>query len=498
MSDPASMPDSRPDRSNQPAEVQLVNIETTTNEEIESDILLPVVFSPDNLFCRFELEPKGFLSPNSSISIGVKPNSAVERAFFPKGVGVYSLIKRAVLKTSSGRAINDTDEVSHQLALTSMYSSLQGNKNREQFSTGRGLCYEMNYPNGGFTSAESYGLSNGKEYSPTGLTCNNFEVVSKSRPDLYPTFQLNLHELFPFLRAGQRIPLYMLGNDRLQIELFFQPLKEARMSVSKADQTSSATREFVIDTNSVQMIADHVYIPGGMEDWAEKHKEIQYGFTQMVSSRHVINTTNAVSNKRNVGGAGRLVKRVFTGVSCDIQKQTTADPPVLTPIVGADQLLNKYEAVGNLRDEDKHGKITTNVFMNEHKLFPQDVTNMARHYHNLRDATGRIIYTTRGVYCDEGGISTDTVQQGLIAPKGVASLHYEGRGQSDNLAGKQNFLGFRLNTGERVGTKGIELTADFENLRHTAGEIATYTQYSMIEVIKSAVLIDGQLEVVYA
>ncbi len=491
MSDPASMPDSRPDRSNQPAEVQLVNIETTTNEEIESDILLPVVFSPDNLFCRFELEPKGFLSPNSSISIGVKPNSAVERAFFPKGVGVYSLIKRAVLKTSSGRVINDTDEVSHQLALTSMYSSLQGNKNREQFSTGRGLCYEMNYPNGGFTSAESYGLSNGKEYSPTGLTCNNFEVVSKSRPDLYPTFQLNLHELFPFLRAGQRIPLYMLGNDRLQIELFFQPLKEARMSVSKADQTSSATREFVIDTNSVQMIADHVYIPGGMEDWAEKHKEIQYGYTQMVSSRHTLDTTSAVNNKRNVGGAGRLVRKVFTGVSCDLQKAGT-------PFIGCDALLNKYEAVGNLRDEDKHGVITSNVFINEHKLFPQDITNTARHYHNLRDASGRIIYTTRALYADEGGISTDTAQQSLLAPKADAGLHYEGRGQSDNLAGKQNFLGYRINTGERVGTKGIELTADFSNLRHLAGEVGSFTQYSMIEVIKSAVLINGQLEVVYA
>ena len=313
MSAPADMPDTRPTRDNQPSEVQLVNIATTTNEEIESDVLLPVVFSSDNLFCRFELEPKGFLSPDSSISIGVKPNSAVSRAFFPKGVGVYSLIKRAVLKTSSGRVINDTDEVAHQLAMTSMYGSLQGNKNREQFSTGRGLCYEMNYPNGGFTSAESYGLSNGKEYSPTGLTCNNFEVVSKDRLGLSPTFQINLHELFPFLRAGQRIPLYMLGNDRLQIELFFNSTLDARMSVSKADQTGSGTRSFLIDQNEVQMIADHIYIPGGMEDWAEKHQEIQYGFTQMVSSRHVINTTSAVNNKRNVGGAGRLVKRVFAG-----------------------------------------------------------------------------------------------------------------------------------------------------------------------------------------
>ena len=498
MSDPMPMPDSRPTRDNQPSEVQLVNIATTTNEEIESDVLMPVVFTSDNLFCRFELEPKGFLSPDSSISIGVKPNSAVGRAFFPKGVGVYSLIKRAVLKTSSGRVINDTDEVAHQLAMTSMYSSLQGNKDREQFSTGRGLCYEMNYPNGGFTSAESYGLSNGKEYSSTGLRCNNFEVVSKDRAGLYPTFQINLHELFPFLRAGQRIPLYMLGNDRLQIELFFNPVTDARMSVSESDKTGSSTREFLIDQNSVQMIADHIYIPGGMEDWADSHKEIQYGYTQMVSSRHTLTTTSAVNNKRNVGGAGRLVTRVFTGVSCDITDNDDKTAGVPNPVLGADHLLNKYEAIGNLRDEDKHGVITTNVFMNERKLFPQDVTNMARHYHNLRDATGRIIYTTRAVYCDQGGISTDTAQQGLIAPKGTASLHYEGRGQSDNLSGKQNFLGFRVNTGERVGTKGVELTADFADLRSVATKVGTYTQYSMIEVVKSAVLMDGQLEVVYA
>lgn len=496
MSDPSVMPDVRPTRENQPAEVQLVNIATTTNEEVESDVLLPVVFSSDNLFCRFELEPKGFLSPDSSISIGVKPNSAVERAFFPRGVGIYSLIKRAVLKTSSGRVINDTDEVGHQLSLTSMYSSLQGNKNRELFSTGRGLCYEFNYNNGGFTSAESYGLSNGKEYSPTGLTCNNFEVVSKSRPDLYPTFQINLHELFPFLRAGQRIPLYMLGNDRLQIELFFSPVLEERMSLSEGDKASATTASFLIDTNSVQMIADHVYIPGGMEDWAEKHKEIQYGFTQMITSRHVIDTTSSKNNKRNVGGAGRLVKRVFSGVvatGSDLQADGSS-----SAVPFANALMNKYEAVCNLRDEDKHPLQTTNLFINEHKLFPQDITNTARQYHNLRDATGRILYTTRAVYADEGGITRDTANQSLLAPSASAPLHYEGRGQSDNLAGKQKWIGFRVNTGERIGSKGIELTNNFEDLRQTAGEDAQYLQYSIIEVIKSAVLTNGQLEVVYA
>ena len=63
---------------NDPESVQLVNFKTTTNEYVESDVLNPVVFSSDNLFCRFELEPKGFLSPDSAISIGLTPNVGVD------------------------------------------------------------------------------------------------------------------------------------------------------------------------------------------------------------------------------------------------------------------------------------------------------------------------------------------------------------------------------------------------------------------------------------
>ena len=487
--------------SNDPESVQLVNFKTTTNEYVESDVLNPVVFSSDNLFCRFELEPKGFLSPDSAISIGLTPNAGVTRAVFPKGVGVYSLIQRAVLKTSSGRVINDTDDVGSQMGLWSMFHSAESNKDREQFTTGRGLSYGLTYSSNG-QSATSYGLDNGKEYGSTGLRANNFEVISKDRMLLSPTFTLNLHELFPFLRAKQRIPLYMLGGgDRIQIELHFSPTIDARVTLSDDDKAQTQA-PFLIDQNQVQMISDHIFIPGGMEEWADDHKEIDYGYSEYLSSRHTVNTTTATNNKRNVGAAGRLALRVYTGVTCDIVD--TAAPTVR--VAGDLKILNKYNALTNLRAEDKHPTTSANLFYNERFLYPQDVVNDARLFHNLKDTAQKIPYTTRAIYSDEGGIS-HLAGEGVVNPDATASLHYEGMGQSSNLCGHQFYQGFRLNRGERVGTKGIEVQVNYGDLRITAdtavppavpNNIAQYTQHSVIEVLKRASLINGQLEVSYA
>tara|TARA_R110002126_G_scaffold116662_5_gene256165 strand:- start:5018 stop:6463 length:1446 start_codon:yes stop_codon:yes gene_type:complete len=479
--------------SNQMVEsVSLVNYDTTTNEYVESDVLNPVVFSSDNKFCRFELEPKGFLSPDSTISIGVKPNSAVSRAVFPKGIGVYSLIQRAVLKTSSGRVINDTDQVGKQMSLWSMFHNAEGNKDREQFTTGRGLSYGLNYGTNG-QSATSYGLANGKEYNDvSGLTANNFEVISKDRTALSPTFQIHLHEIFPFLKAGQRIPLYMLGGgDRIQIELHFSAVKDARVVLSDDDKAQTGA-DFLIDQNSVQMISDHIFIPGGMDKWADDHPVIQYGFTEWLMSRHTITTTTATNNLRNVGGAGRLALRVFTGATCDIPDTTDTT----TRVAGDLTILNKYNALTCLRDEDKHPAITTNLFYNERYLYPQNVDNNARHFHNLKDGASKIPYTTRAIYSDEGGIS-QAVGEGVVNPDATAGLHYEGMGQAGNLCGHQFWLGFRLNRGERVGTKGIEIQVNYADLRDEAGKVAQYTQDTIVEVVKQAVLNKGQLDVMY-
>ena len=54
-------------KDNRPDIMRLKPMEYIGGQVIESDVLRPVVFSSDNRFCRFELEPKGHLSSSSSI-----------------------------------------------------------------------------------------------------------------------------------------------------------------------------------------------------------------------------------------------------------------------------------------------------------------------------------------------------------------------------------------------------------------------------------------------
>jgi len=149
-------------------------------------------------------------------------------------------------------------------------------------------------------------------------------------------------------------------------------------------------------------------------------------------------------------------------------------------------LLNKYNAFAPSRTDDVNGVLTTNLFYNERFLYPQNVTNPAREFHNLQDAEQKIPYTTRDIYSNEGS--------GLVtASSGGNAGHFEGRTQNVNLEGHLFWQGYRLNRGERVGSKGIELTMNNNTLAD-----GTYTQVAYIEVLRYATLNDGHLEVFFA
>ena len=300
-----------------------------------------------------------------------------------------------------------------------MWLSNDINKQREQYSTGRILNYNFLTDSKG-NKATSYALDNGREYfsgtAGTGLHAHNFQVISNARTDLSPTFVVNLAELFPFLKARNRIPLFMLGNDRLQIELFFSSTTDARVCLSSGDDADTG-KPFLINQNEVQLIADHIFIPGGMDAWREAHKDEDYGYTEMVVSKHQITTTTATNNRRNIGGAGRQALRVYAGVVCDV---TDKDDVVANKVKGDLSILNKYVSESNMRNEDIHVELTSNLFYNERFLFPQSITNSARQYHNLKDASSKIVYCTRSTYADEGGIDSGVAVNDALFPVNTA------------------------------------------------------------------------------
>lgn len=474
----------------------------STGQQIDSDVLRPVVFTSDNLFARFELEPKGHLSPTSSISFSLVPNSNVERAFYPPNVGVHSLIKRAVLRTSSGRVISDMDEFSHFSSLRSMMKSNDLQTQREQYLSGRDMDYEPVYTDEGLT-AQRYGLSNGREYTTvgildadegasqgkaqqSGLCHHNFQYITTQdgRTNLSPSYSISLHELFPFLASNNHLPLFMFESDRIQIELYFSPVTNDRVSLCKKDDANT-NNNFVIDQNSVELISDHIFYPLQSLEQMKKDEPTDYPYFDYILSRQTITANNgdatkdtAKTNVRNVGGAGMIVTRLFG-----------AYVPTGNQELG---ILNKYEALAMKPTAKQSGELESNVFYNERFLYPLNLKNNSRQFFNLTNSNKRHYHTPREVYSASGeGIVLDT----------DASRKYEGRGQTAGLKGKQFWQGFRMNLGERVGSKGIEVTMNARGKDGTGEGLddGSYTQFVYLEVARKLEMnpTNGQIDVMY-
>ncbi len=493
-----------PDTSSQPSIIQLESLPVDTSQEIESDVLRPVVFSSNNLFARFELEPKGFLSAGSTIALSLTPPAGITRGFFPPNIGVSSLIQRAVLKTSSGRVLSDMEEFSHFQSLKSLSLPSDTQTQRHQYSDGRCMDFGMTYDiTDGDQSQKSdskyYGLQNGKEYTKTpgggwtstgasaeGLTHHNFQVIAgdADRKDLSPSYSIPLYELFPFLKSGNHLPLFAMGNDRVQIELTFAQTTNRRISLNKAGD-GEADVPVLIDQNSLELISDHIFYPGRMESMMEDYKNHNFAYNDFILSRQIITSAgddsdNSMSNVRQVGGAGRVVLRAFAGY---VPVETGSNK-------SEKELLNNYKALSMNKTGKAVGKLESNLFYNERFLYPQIVSNSARQFHQLRDAEQKQMYVPREVYSSGGE---------ALAPDATASLKYEGRGQTNNLAGHLFWQGWRLNRGERVGTKGIDLHM---NALDTAGTgqgltTGTYTQYCYLEVSRNATIRNGQVDVFF-
>lgn len=490
-----------PDTSSQPSLIQLEVMKVDSNQEIESDVLRPVVFSSDNSFARFELEPKGFLSAGSTIALSVVPPAGITRGYFPPNIGVSSLIQRAVLRTSTGRILSDMEEFNNFQSLRSLSLPSDTQSQRHQYSDGRCMDFGMVYDETSATQAQKsdakyYGLQNGKEYTADpgggwakagsqrpGLTHHNFQVIAPDadRKDLSPSYSIPLYELFPFLGAGNHLPLFAMGSDRVQIELYFSPTTQRRVSLDKTGDGESG-KEFLIDQNSLELISDHIFYPGRMDSMMEAYKRTSFAYNDFVLSRQTITsaadaTDNSMSNVRQVGGAGRIVLKAFAGY---VPNNTEPDKSIM----------NIYQARAMDKTGNAVGKLETNLFYNERFLYPQIVSNSARQFHQLRDADEKQMYVPREVYSGGGT---------ALAANGTDRLEYEGRGQTGGFGGQLFWQGFRLNKGERVGSKGIELTMNALDTAGTGQGLATgtYTQYCYLEVSRNALIDNGQIEVFF-
>jgi hypothetical protein len=473
--------------SNIPDLLRVGTIPDNTAIDVETDILDSVVFNQS--FCRFQLQNKGILHSNSKITLSASQSSASGvRSFFPVGVGIHALIDRAVLKVGT-KTICEVEDYGHFAAYQSLFISGEHNKEREQYTTARLMNHETFYDNPTTVGAvvnDSASMSGAQQVDAVvkgvcaGRDLDQFaqrsDYASPSEPgSIYvapfqtigynPQFQVNLSDLFPFLKTSQ-LPLYMM-KEPVSLELFWVT------NLKRYCKNSGASQSYAVNMvqTRCQMVADYIYYPQElMTQYAQQNQSLQFAYVDYRLAKRTIDATSGRNLILNIGGAGRICNKVVQSLSKD-------------SILG-ESVLNNFQSKGpnaSLTAEDVasfNGSLTYNLRYNDHFLFPVDVVNNARHFHNIVQTEGKVPFITRQEYSGEGLVLGGEIEE------------YTQTGQFTNSF---FYLANRLNRNERINSRGIEAYIDYNTL--PAGN---HTLRLYIELVRMASLNNGMLDIQYA
>jgi hypothetical protein len=433
----------------------------------DTDVLDPVVVN-DN-FCRFVIPNKGFLHSFSKITLQLNTNGLNDLAIFPINVGVHSLIDRCALKIGT-TTIAEVADFGHYMAYKSLFIDNQVNREREAYLTGRQLAFDWVYWN-------SSGAQSDVNASFYQISTRRNPIIAKGgdgdnsdfQPDPVlqnenaPIFSVSVADLFEFLKFNQ-LPLYMI-DQQVSIELHFKAASSLGRMVPERNEGSGGI--FTINTANVKFVSDHIYYDGDiMENYRSQNPEMNWTYVDYQLNKRSFTDTQLQSKQVfNVGGAGRLVNKVFSS---------------LEHIFAASdlRLTNQYCSVAPILQLANNGVVTTNLRYNDNYLFPIDRTNPALHFHALLDAEQNVPHVTREMYSNErgaGGLDEEST-----------FLQYQSSSETQGLAARFMWLGYRLNRNERVSSRGIELEVQYQDLA-----VGNYTHRTYLELVKSATLRNG-------
>jgi hypothetical protein len=481
-------PEDSPAPANVPEIVRIGAIPSNLMMDVDSDILEPVVSSQS--FMRYVLDNKGLLHSNSKLVFSMKHETQGEY-FFPLGVGVMALIERATLKVGT-KTINSIDDWNAYQSYRSTFVSCENMKNRELVTTGRALAYDFEYnqtSDGNALKRRSTTTSNThadkvmldigryQEIRHTNTPVDGKPVITMNTRDCKlpdymllnasggpPEFQINLSDLFPFLKMNQ-LPLYMM-KEQVSIELRLTPHKtDGRMCCR---QTTTANGDIEIDQTKSKLIADYIFYPTDvMEAYARQNQNMSFTYMDYFLSKQSFSSTFGTDTKqiRNIGGAGKIITKLIVGVS----------PLFSTDVNKEVSLLNNYNAVSCSGTGKSSGSLVSNVKYNGEFLYPIDRVNNALHFHDVSQAEGSLPFITRSEYCSE--LADD-----------ITESTFEGHVQATQLTSKFFRQAYRLNRHTRINTRGIELFHTYQSL-----DTGDFTQRCWVESVKMANLSNGIL-----
>ncbi len=513
-------------------------IPTDTSMDVLTDILDPVV--QNDTFIRFAFQNKGILHSMSKIKFGF--TNANQNSCLPINVGLYALIQRVRL-TIGAKTVCEIDDFNQFMAYKGLFVSQEAYKEREQYLTSRIMAYGFEYkdntvdpaanfqfgwagsnPNNATvsdgvmapanTEAEAINIDNGwcplltsQQHScDTGgveqfmnkdatqgaaegdghpiYKAGYWTNLKKSVARAVPDFQVSIADLCPFLRT-QQLPLYMM-DELVQLEIFTSAQNERLYCPGHDDGVA------VINPTETQLIADYIYYPQEMMvAYANANRNLTFTYVDYRLSKYSVAGNNAqiptTQLIRNVGGAGRIITRVFMGVQDRtpglraMNGQYRADAPERDYSNGATSVANV------------NGTATLNLKYNDTFLYPVDVDNSARHFHNTASTEGLTPYTTREVYSAEGESLSGGSLQVASATKsftGPPGAHID-----TDLSGTAFFVGWRLGDNQRINSRGIELYMTWSN---SVASASGYLQRVWLETIKQLTLENGRVSIQFA
>lgn len=458
-----------------------------TQMDVETDILEPVVFNEH--FTRFRLQNKGILHSNSKLTFSVDvATHTAGVCSFPLNVGVHALIDRCVLKAGN-KTICETSDFAHYASYQSTFINPQHNKQREALTTGRMMCRKWDYTTDSDVSAEKYTLDFGNEINKRGLTAGAFTndlprfcVMergggdSKNGDKTSPVFQIAINDLFPFLKMNQ-LPLYMFKED-IDLELHYTPAH--KRGTTKTDHTTN----FKIDQSDVSMIADYIYYPQEMMDaYANANSEMSFTYVDYRLNKRTITAVKDTSQSviQNVGGAGRVVNKLFYSLSAD-KAAGAAELLPFNVYVSQGVEVDRANVTASARGV---GTLSHNIRYNDNYLYPIDIDNRARLFSNLAQAHGSNPFISKDEYSGEFDLITAELVQGRSLKPAADT--------------KFTFVEDRLNRNERINSRGIEVYETWGQLPvNTDDSDLNYTWRVWLEIVKMASLSNGVLTPVFA
>jgi hypothetical protein len=488
--------------------LKIGSVATNTQMDVDTDVLDPVV--QNSKFIRFVLQNKGILHSHSKIQFGYS-STAVD-GWNPLNIGIAGLVQRATLRVGN-QTICEIDDFSNFTSYRQQFMSGEAMRERLQYTTGQAMAKKVKYNNEGdawssvapptgvsnaYGGGGSLTMSRGLDWDhgrssyaiPGTYTAQiqavemppymNCRVADVSHPTT-PTFQWALSDFFPFLRTNQ-LPLYMMKE---QVSLEFVLNDEASAGRGFVVSGGVAATTFALDTSKTKMFADYQYYPQEMMiAYANANRNLQFSYVDYRLSKLTFDEVNTGVQIRNVGGAGRIVSKIVWGFADN--NPTPANSPLINWNATAVARTAGIETLPPIAPSGvtiayTNNALSMNVKMNNGFLYPIDVNNSARCFHNVVQAEGLTPYVTREEYAREGNsLSRNTLV---------------GHTTRDFLQGTSFWNATRLNKGERVNSRGIEVYFTLNPLPTVATD---YTMRCFLETIKFATLKDGMVSTMLA